>query len=67
MPEIIIPVIPGLRDVGNGASEAQHATLREMRENHQIYLWADRGTEESCEASWRAFLLADTPDWEIWS
>jgi hypothetical protein len=64
MPEI---VIPGIRDVGNGPSEARHQELKELREQHRIQLWSHQGTEEECEDSWRQFLLAGTPDWEIWS
>ena len=62
MPEI---VIPGLRDVGNGPAEASHAQLEQLRQEHKVQLWAERGTEEACEASWRRFLLEGTPDWEI--
>jgi len=64
MPEI---VIPGLRDVGNGPSEARHQELKELRAQHRIQLWAESGTEEECEASWREFLLMGTPDWVIYS
>ena len=64
MPEI---VIPGLKEVGNGASEAQAQMLQKMRQQHQIQLWTEAGTEAECEDSWRKFLLAGTPDWVIYS
>lgn len=64
MPEI---VLPGLREVGNGATEAQGRMLAEERKAGRLKLWAESGTAQECEESWRKFLLEGTPDWEIWS
>lgn len=64
MPEI---VLPGLREVGGGATEAQGKMLREMRENRQILLWSHNGTEQECRDSWQNFLLDGTPDWVVYT
>lgn len=64
MPEI---VLPGLRHVGGGTTEADHKLLREARQNQQVKMWTHEGTDEECENSWREFLLAGTPDWVIYS
>jgi hypothetical protein len=64
MPEIILP---GVRDEKHGPSEAALTELRQLRQQHKIQLWAERGTEEECEASWQKFLLEGTPDWIIYA
>ena len=56
IPEI---TISGLRDVGQGPSEAQHEMRQALIKNGQVKLWGHAGTEEECEEAWRQFLLED--------
>lgn len=61
MPEIFIPAIPGLRNVGMGLGEQDIKMLQQLAKERKIELWGGAGDPAELEKSWMEFLLRYTP------
>jgi len=58
-------VIPGLKDISGGMSEKSVQQLEQLRQLKKLHVWSCSGKAEDVEKSWQEFLLADTPDWQV--